>query len=90
MYSYWSADRQTLGCTKLLISICQLSVIWNVDVGFNNCHMSDMTDHLTQCPWPALVVLVFLLQLPLFQGPVWWHQIQLIYNIIEYMKFGEQ
>ena len=28
---------------------CQLVVIGSVDVGFNNCHMSDMTDHLTQC-----------------------------------------
>jgi len=51
-YSYWSAGSQTLGCQL----ICQLVVICNVDVRFNNCHMSDMTDHLTQCPWPALAV----------------------------------
>ena len=41
MYSYWSAGSQTLGCTKLLFY--QLVVIWNVDVGFNNCRRSDMT-----------------------------------------------
>ena len=54
-----------------MLLISQLVIIWIVDVGFNNCHKSDLTDHLTQCQWPALVIQVFLLQLPLLQSCVW-------------------
>ena len=78
---YWSAGSQTLGCTKQLF--CQLVVIWNVDAGFNNCHMSDMTDHLTMSQYHchdqfSVVILVFLLMLFL----------RIYYT--DYMKFEEQ
>jgi len=58
----------------------------NVDVGFNNCHMSDMTDHLPQWPWPALVILVFLL----YTISITSETCGAIKYTIDYMKFEEQ
>jgi len=85
LYQVFCVAARHWAAPKLLI--CQFVVIWNVVVGFNNCHMSDMTDHLTQCQWPALVMLVFLLQLPLLQRRVVPSR-YIIY--INYMKFEEQ